>query len=181
MPDEPVPPSSPASGSGPVAYEAQAFGSRALRSPEIPVSAGAIVLDDQGRLLVVKPSYKSGWTIPGGIMEATGETPWDACRREVFEEVGLVLEGGRLVCVDTRPAHDGRKLGLRFLFHCGALAPECVDEVTIDGVEIEQFRFARVGEALALLRKPVRRRVRHGLEARHCLYLENGRPVDAVC
>ena len=48
--------------------------------PAIPVSAGALIFDRSGRLLILKPTYKSGWTIPGGIMEADGETPWDACR-----------------------------------------------------------------------------------------------------
>jgi len=147
---------------------------------EIPVSAGAILLDDRGRLLVLKPTYKSGWTIPGGIMEASGETPWEACRREVFEETGLVVDGARLVCVDTRPAREGRKLGLRFLFHCGALSPERVADIVIDQVEIEDYRFAPAEEALTLLRKPVRRRVRRGLAARRCVYLENGRPVDGI-
>lgn len=147
---------------------------------EIPVSCGAILLDPQGRLLVLKPTYKSGWTIPGGIMEADGETPWQACRREVFEETGLQVEGGRLVCVDTRPAKDGRKLGLRFLFHCGQLRPEQLADIVVDPLEVAEHRFVPVEEALELLRKPVRRRVRRGLRARRCVYLENGRPVDAV-
>ncbi|SDB92610.1 ADP-ribose pyrophosphatase YjhB, NUDIX family [Raineyella antarctica] len=147
---------------------------------EIPVSAGAILLDPRDRLLVLKPTYKSGWTIPGGIMEADGESPWEACRREVLEETGLHVEGGRLVCVDTRPAREGRKLGLRFLFHCGQLRPEQVADIVIDPLEIEDFRFAPLEEALQLLRKPVRRRVRRGIRARRCVYLENGRPVTGV-
>ena len=40
--------------------------------PGIPVSAGALVFDRAGRLLILKPTYKSGWTIPGGVMEADG-------------------------------------------------------------------------------------------------------------
>ncbi len=147
---------------------------------EIPVSAGAILLDQRGRLLILKPTYKSGWTIPGGIMEANGETPWEACRREVLEETGLHVTEGRLVCVDTRPAREGRKLGLRFLFHCGQLRPEQVADIAIDPFEISDYRFAPVDQALELLRKPVRRRVRRGLRARRCVYLENGRPVDGV-
>lgn len=148
--------------------------------PEVPVSAGAILLDEHGRLLVLKPTYKSGWTIPGGIMEADGETPWQACRREVLEETGLHVDGGRLVCVDTRPGKDGAKLGLRFLFHCGSLASEQAAGVVVDPLEVEEYRFVPVAEALELLRKPVRRRVRRGLQARHCVYLENGRPVGGV-
>jgi len=65
--------------------------------PMIPVSAGALIFDSAGRLLILNPTYKSGWTIPGGVMEADGETPWQACRREVREECGLDVRGGRLV------------------------------------------------------------------------------------
>lgn len=148
--------------------------------PEVPVSAGAILLDEGARMLVLKPTYKSGWTIPGGIMEADGETPWEACRREVLEETGLDVAGGRLVCVDTRPGKDGAKLGLRFLFHCGSVTPEQAAGVVVDPLEVEDHRWVPVDEALELLRKPVRRRVRRGLQARHCVYLENGRPVGGV-
>ena len=56
--------------------------------PSIPVSAGALIFDRGGRLLILKPTYKPGWTIPGGVMEADGETPWQACQREVREECG---------------------------------------------------------------------------------------------
>ncbi len=43
--------------------------------PRIPASAGALVFDGIGRLLVLKPTYKSGWTIPGGQMEDDGRDP----------------------------------------------------------------------------------------------------------
>ena len=33
--------------------------------PAIPVSAGALIFDQAGRLLILKPTYKSGWTVPG--------------------------------------------------------------------------------------------------------------------
>ena len=78
--------------------------------PRIPASAGALIFDGAGRLLVLKPTYKSGWTVPGGQMEDNGETPWEACRREVREESGLVIDRGRLVCVDflrPRPRDRG--------------------------------------------------------------------------
>jgi 8-oxo-dGTP diphosphatase len=34
--------------------------------PRIPASAGALIFDAAGRLLILKPTYKKGWTIPGG-------------------------------------------------------------------------------------------------------------------
>ena len=89
--------------------------------PAIPASAGALIFDRAGRLLILKPTYKSGWTIPGGVMEADGETPWDACRREVREECGLEVCGGRLACVDFRPSRPMRPGGIRFLFDCGVV------------------------------------------------------------
>src|SRR5271154_7456509 len=87
--------------------------------PRVPVSAGALIFDQAGRLLILKPTYKTGWTIPGGIMEADGETPWDACRREGREECGIDVRAGRLACTDFRPARPGRLGGIRYLFDCG--------------------------------------------------------------
>src|SRR5215467_6859181 len=88
--------------------------------PAIPAAAGAMIFDDRGRLLILKPTYKSGWTVPGGVMEADGETPWQACQREVREETGLEVRTGRLACVDFRRPRPGRTGGMRFLFDCGA-------------------------------------------------------------
>lgn len=148
-------------------------------SPLVPVSCGAILLDGQGNLLVVKPGHKHGWSIPGGSMRA-GETPWQCCRREVAEETGLSLSRGRMVVVDTRPHTDGRQLGLRLLFHCGTVAPEDTANIRVKRGEIEQFRFAPVPEALQLLRPAISRRVRMGLETRSCIYMEDGRRVPGV-
>src|SRR5664279_5664913 len=88
--------------------------------PRIPASAGALVWDRKGRLLILKPTYKSGWTIPGGVVEADGETPWEACRREAREECGLDLRHGRLACVDFLRPRASRPGGMRFLFGCAA-------------------------------------------------------------
>jgi 8-oxo-dGTP diphosphatase len=148
--------------------------------PAIPASAGALIFDRKSRLLVLKPTYKSGWTIPGGEMEADGETPWQACRREVREECGLQVQAARLACVDFRPRRPGRPGGLRFLFDCGVLADGALAGVRLQAEEISQYRLAALDEALALLSKPVRRRVRRAAGAPGVLYLEDGRPVPGV-
>ena len=72
------------------------------------VAVGAIVLDAQGRVLVVergKPPGVGQWTVPGGRLEA-GETLAQAVAREVREETGLVVEVGALACVVERMGED---------------------------------------------------------------------------
>lgn len=148
--------------------------------PAIPASAGALIYDRQGRLLILKPTYKSGWTIPGGVMEADGETPWEACQREVAEECGLTVRRGRLAAVDFRRPRPGRPGGLRFLFDCGRLPDEDFAAVALQAEEISEHRLVRPREAADLLRKPIRRRVMAARRARSTVYLEEGRPVGQV-
>jgi 8-oxo-dGTP diphosphatase len=148
--------------------------------PRIPASAGALIFDERGQLLILKPSYKKGWTIPGGQIEADGESPWAACRRETREECGLEVSHGRLVCVDYLPPKPSRLGGARFLFHCGVLADLQLRAVTLQEDEIVDCRLVSMPEALTLLSGPLRRRVSASADSKRCLYLENGRPVPGV-
>jgi 8-oxo-dGTP diphosphatase len=148
--------------------------------PAIPASAGALIFDGAGRLLILNPTYKSGWSIPGGVMEADGETPWQACRREVREECGLEVRSGRLACVDFRTPRPGRPGGIRFLFDCGAVDDASLAAITLQAEEISESRLVPLDEAFALLRGPIRRRVRAAVGRRRCVYLEDGRPVAGI-
>jgi ADP-ribose pyrophosphatase YjhB (NUDIX family) len=148
--------------------------------PGIPAAAGALIFDRAGRLLILKPTYKTGWMIPGGVMEADGESPWDACRREVREECGLEVRGGRLACVDFRPRRLGRPGGIRFLFDCGVFDDADLDAITVQAEEVEEYRLVPLGEALELLRPAIRRQVRAATGHRGCVYLEDGHPVPDV-
>jgi 8-oxo-dGTP diphosphatase len=139
-----------------------------------------MIFDRSGRLLILKPNYKKGWTIPGGQIEESGESPWEACRRETFEECGLEVSSGRLACVDFLPMRVDRPGGLRFVFDCGSLSGGRLSGIRIDPGEIDEHRFLDVAAAAQLLSGPVRRRVLVSAGAGHCVYLENGRPVDAV-
>ena len=144
-----------------------------------PASAGALVRGRQDRLLILKPTYKGGWTIPGGVIES-GESPWEACRRETREECGLDVTAGRLVCVDFLHPKPGRPGGMRFLFDCGVFDDAVLDTVVIQPVEIAESRVLPLATALPLLSGPVRRRVRATCESHHVRYLEDGRPVEGI-
>ncbi len=147
--------------------------------PRVPASAGGLIGDGTGRLLILKPTYKQGWTIPGGQME-DGESPWEGCRRETLEETGLVVATGRLACVDYLRPKAGRSGGLRFLFDCGSLAPGEPGRIVLQEDEIADYRWAAPDEAARLLSGPVGRRVAQALAADHTVYLEDGRPVPGV-
>ena len=148
--------------------------------PAIPVSAGALIFDRAGRLLILKPTYKTGWTIPGGIMEADGETPWDACRREVREECGIEVRSGRLACTDYHPGRSGHPGGIRFLFDCGSVDDAALAAIRLQPEEIAEHRLVPPDAALALLRPAIRRRVDAVSRRRGFVYLEDGRPVPGI-
>jgi 8-oxo-dGTP diphosphatase len=148
--------------------------------PRIPASAGALIFDEHERILILKPSYKKGWTIPGGQIEADGESPWAACQRETREECGLEVRRGRLVCVDYLRPKPSRAGGARFLFHCGTFPDLQLNAIKLQEDEIVDCRLASLTEALTLLSGPLRRRVSASADTERCLYLENGRAVAGV-
>ena len=145
--------------------------------PAIPVSAGALIFDRKGRLLILKPTYKSGCTIPGGIMEADGESPWEACQREVREETGIEVGRGRLAAMDFRRPRPGRPGGIRFLFDCGQVSDTPLAGLKLQAEEISESRLVPLPDALTLLRGPIRRRVKAATQGRAPVYLEDGHPV----
>ncbi len=151
-----------------------------MTTPRIPASAGALIFDKAGRLLILKPNYKARWTIPGGQIEETGESPWEGCRRETFEECGLELERGRLVCVDFLRPRTDRLGGVRFLFDCGPFCDDQVARIRVDGNELDEHRFAHLAEAGSLLSGPLGRRVLAAAGRKHCVYLEDGKRVKGV-
>ena len=54
--------------------------------------AQAALIDPQGRILLIRHTYRKGWHFPGGGVER-GETVEEALEREMEEEAGVALTG----------------------------------------------------------------------------------------
>ncbi|MFD7512412.1 NUDIX domain-containing protein [Streptomyces sp. NPDC059853] len=145
------------------------------------VSADAIVRDPQGRVLLVKPTYKPGWDLPGGMAEAN-EAPEDAVRRELLEELALNVRLRGLLVLDWVASHGPWDDQFALVFDGGSLHESEVGALRpqeTDG-EVGKVAFLRPGAAASLL--PQRTSLRfseamNSLAAGQPSYLRNGRPV----
>jgi 8-oxo-dGTP diphosphatase len=85
-----------------------------VSSPVIPC-VGAVIKDDEGRLLLIKRGHEPGaglWSLPGGRIEP-GETHIDALIRELAEETGFEVEVGHLLGIVRRPGLKGTVIDIR--------------------------------------------------------------------
>lgn len=90
-------------------------------SRELPrkrIGGGVLIIDDDMRVLLVEPTYKDTWEIPGGIVELD-ESPRDAARRECREELGFDIEVRRLLVVDWVSQGQTQGDGLMFIYATG--------------------------------------------------------------
>ncbi|WP_326652596.1 NUDIX hydrolase [Streptomyces sp. NBC_01750] len=139
------------------------------------MAAGALFFDPTGRVLMVEPSYKDYWDIPGGYVE-TGESPLQAAAREVREELGITPSLSRLLAVDWAPnPNEGDKV--LYLFEGGQLAPEELARITLQPDELKSYAFLDPSEIDERTIPRLARRIHAAIEARLAVapvYLEHG-------
>jgi 8-oxo-dGTP diphosphatase len=143
------------------------------------VSADVILRDPTGRLLLVNPTYKPDWDLPGGMAEAN-EPPQHAAHRELHEELGLTLPIGDLLCVDWIAPHGPWDDLLAFLFDAGTLTSDQTATLSLGDSELAEYRFCTHQQAAHYLRPYVWRRAQaalHALTTGKTCYLHNGYPA----
>lgn len=141
--------------------------------PTKRMAAGAVVLDAQGRVLLVEPTYKVSWELPGGSVEAD-ESPRAACARELREELGLPLDVGRMLCMEWQGAEPDRTEGLMFVYDGGVLRDASTIRVPED--ELRSFRFVQRSEIDGLMSERLSRRLTAALRA-----LDEGTVAEMEC
>lgn len=151
------------------------------RLPTKRVAADCLIFSPDGRFLLVEPTYKDTWDVPGGIAEID-ESPRNAARREVAEELGLDLDldPGALLAVDWVPRRGDWTECVAFLFDGGVFSGS-VAGLTLPVDEIRSARFVTLVEAKRLMTVDEFSRISAALEGRSrrsIVYLENGRAVS---
>ncbi|MEV0269035.1 GNAT family N-acetyltransferase [Hamadaea sp. NPDC050747] len=155
--------------------------------PHKILGSGAVFFDEAGRVLIVEPSYKDHWEIPGGVVERN-EPPLAGAHREVLEELGLDRALGRLLVVDWSPPRGRRTIDLMaFVFDGGVLTEADVAAIRLQPEELRGYRFCRVddevNETAGLLPPILTKRVAAAVRARAAgatVYLESGDPIDGT-
>ena len=143
------------------------------------MGSGALFFNDKGEILIVKPTYKDGWEIPGGGTEED-ESPWTTCIRELKEELGLDISEPKLLSIDYIPNIDDKGDRLMFIYDGGILSPDAISKIVLQKEELSEYRFVNAVEAAELLGDLLKKRVPNSMKAREqgvVMYLENGELV----
>lgn len=143
--------------------------------PRRRVVAASLIRNEGGEVCVVEPAYRDGWQLPGGMVE-TGESPRQACRREVAEELGLDTAPGRLLCITcVRPAWDDPDGAIVFVYDGGVLTPDQIAAVVLPPKELRAMHFLPTEGLEPCVRDTTVPRIHAAMEA-----LEQGTVVELM-
>ncbi len=144
------------------------------------VSADVLLRDQAGRVLLVKPTYKPGWDLPGGMAEAN-EPPDDAAARELMEELGLAVTLRGLLIIDWVAPHGPWDDQIAFIFDGGTLRHEQVTGLRPHDEELSELGFFSPQQAGELLRSRLHDRFVNALQSLgdgRTRYLRDGRAAQ---
>lgn len=142
------------------------------------MSAGAMIFDPDGKVLLIKSRVRGTWEWPAGRSEGN-ESPLQTCRREVREESGLDIEKYRFLGVNFQTGGMTKNGRLQFTF-VAEISADVAKTVTPQPLEVSDFRWVDVAEAQAMIAAKLSRRFHHLLisyEQNNSIYMEAGEPI----
>jgi 8-oxo-dGTP pyrophosphatase MutT (NUDIX family) len=128
------------------------------------VAADVLIRDQAGLILLVEPTYKDFWDLPGGMAEAN-EPPRAAAERELREELGLGAHVGRPLVLDWDGPHGPWDDQLVFVFDSDALTDAQVANLRVIDPELASFAFLPLAEAVRRLRPDMADRLMRAVNA----------------
>jgi 8-oxo-dGTP diphosphatase len=140
------------------------------------MAVSALILDGQERILIVKPTYRPDWLLPGGLVEK-GESPRQACIREIQEELNFTKPLKQLLCVEYHSDDTQQTESVQFVFYGGTLEESQLSSIILPSAELSEYRFVPREEAVQLLSCKLAKRLPYCLQAlaeNTTLYLEDG-------
>ena len=132
--------------------------------PQKRMAVGVLFLDEQENILLVKPTYRSYWLLPGGVVEKN-ESPRQACVREVKEELSLDVPVETLLCVEYLPKENEKNEYVQFVFYGGVLSQTHIQRIILPAAELSDYRFLPLEQALMLLSTKLAKRIPYCLQA----------------
>ncbi|MGH3907522.1 MAG: NUDIX domain-containing protein [Pseudonocardiaceae bacterium] len=144
--------------------------------PRKRMAASMLFFNAEDKILLVEPTYKQHWELPGGVVEAD-ESPRIAAQREIAEELGLDRVAGRLLALDWVPPAVNRSEGVIAVFDGGVLPSMEVARIVVPPEEIRGFEFFGLAAVDSVLPPLLARRVFAAVQTRRdgtTTYLEDG-------
>jgi 8-oxo-dGTP diphosphatase len=146
--------------------------------PQKRIGAGVLIFDEGGKIMIVKPTYRDDWLLPGGVSEV-GESPMETARREVKEEIGLDLVILRPLIVDYKSNIIGDTYVddfVSFIFLAETIGEEKKGEIVLQIDELSDYKFVEFEDACSLLVPSIGRRIKNwGRNFDGFIYMENGK------
>lgn len=142
------------------------------------MSAGAIIFDPAGKVLLVKTRMRGTWEWPAGRSEGN-ESPLQTARREVREESGLDISDYRFLGVNFQTGGMTKNGRLQFTF-VAEVDAHLASSVSPQAMEISDYKWADLAEAKKIIAPKLALRFGHLLDAymqETSVYLEFGEPV----
>ncbi len=124
---------------------------------------------------MIKSRLRGAWEWPAGRSEGN-ESPLQTCRREVREESGLDISDFRFLGVNFQTGGMTKNGRLQFTF-VAEVSTEMATTVTPQAIEISDYRWVEVKEALQIIAPKLKHRFANLLaayEQERSIYMEAG-------